>query len=393
MGKKLIALFTIVWAGFSFRAAADMKVEASVEKDKTGYFSKRFEFSGGTAPYTIVLEQHMRKTKNGYEPLLRGIGLRYPWYKGAGSNAWHISSFLDIQADGHYLVNNSSRETFPLYESAEILETGKKALIDLRMERREASLRLRFMMTEKCPSVIFCQITVEPKIDIKELVIGATAYPGAYTSKNNGNREARTAIRTIPCMKNDPAVKPVPLDIGKENWALLYDATLDLGNPQNRLIGANGCAGIYVKPGCVEEFQVKPTTYPVTVHLKKKTQPGKPIVITMAFEDMQIPVVDAYNKMSGNWEAVGEVFGSNDFVPTVISSFSKERELAKINELAKSSRIPQEPIEELKKSLADVLRLKNMIQEGNKPVSSEALLLEGMDVYKRKYMTLKRKSL
>ena len=338
----------------------------------------RYAFKGGTFPYVLRLCEG----KIG-DHFYRNLGLRGPWYENSEFvNAWAQNGFMDIIINGKPVLGGADEnKKYPrLFDRCETLESGgDRGLVQYIWEREEAVVRLRFLVRSDARP-LFAEIVIEPKQEIKSFKVGGSCYPGAYTTKGDGDRRMKTALR------DEKSVAKVEADPQKENWMLFCDEKLDMAQPINRRVGFNnnGCAGLYVWPEGTEKVNVNLEGY--TVGFGVAAKPGV-LRMCLAFDELKMANAEAFKTMEKEALNVQKIFAEETFKPTSLSSFNAGQEIKLIDELAGKGAG--------RKSAGELRVMVAKIQEaigagGDKQISGEQRALAALEDYKRAFYSVTR---
>ncbi|MCG2659973.1 MAG: hypothetical protein L6437_06995 [Kiritimatiellae bacterium] len=345
----------------------------------------RFAFKGGAFPYVLRLwESPIGKD------IYRGIGLRSPWYENPNAqNAWYQNSFMDISINGKPVIGgaNANKKYPLLFERCEVLESGgERALAQYVWDREEALVRLRFLMRPESRALL-AEIQIEPKQQIEKWFMDCSAYPGAYTSKNDGDRRMKTAIR------EEKSVTNVQVNIQTEPWMLLCDQKLDMADPINMRVGFvnNGCAGFYLLPDGVATNTVSLTGYPVDVGVLAQPSVTR---LRFAFDELPMANSNALATMQKEAPKVLKLLKEETFQPVSLTAFDVERERKEIDGMSATGCSCRRHIPQVKDALkkADGAITGYKLNSGTKPISAEQEALNALNFYRRSYLTAVRRS-
>jgi len=357
---------------------------ATVTASKQGQ-EYRFAFEGAPFPYVLRLWQG---PMGGHT--YRGLGLRGPWWKGGSfvNNTWYQNGFLDLVLNGKRLLGQPDiDQQYPqLFDRCEILESGKRALVQYLWERQEATVRLRFLVRPDCRALL-AEVRVEPKAGLESLAVSAACFPGGYTTKGDGDRRMKTALRE----EKSPAT--VDVDLARENSFLFCDARLDLADPLNRRVGgeATGCSGLYVLPDGFASMKVSLTGYPIDLTLS--AQPGA-TRLRFAFDELPQPNAEAFAVVQQAAPRIFEILLRETFSPGALTGYDAERERREVGALVGKPGASQELLPGLREALEAASQAVAAYRAGGeKPISAEQNALAALRLYERRLRTAQRYAL
>ncbi len=374
----LLALFpSLVWAAETPMAPAGVTVSASKEGD-----DHRFAFEGGTFPYVLRLwEGPIGKST------FRGLGLRGPWWRGGRwtASTWYMNNFLDLAVNGKPVLGGADpQKQYPLlYDRMQILESGPRALVQYVWERQEATVRLRFLMRPDCRALL-AEALIEPKQPLQSLAFTAACFPGGYTSKGDGDRRMKTALR------EEKSITTVQVDLSRESFFLFCDARLDLADPLNRRVGGetSGCAGLYVLPEDFATGQVRLTSYPIDLTFTARPDGRR---MRFAFDELQVPNAEAFQTVQQAAPGVLATLKSETFAPSSLTHFSSEAERAAVGTLSRTQTVPKPLLPPLQEAMDSAAQAVAAWQAGgDKPVTLEQNALDALSLYQRRLLTARR---
>ncbi len=361
------------------QAPASPGVSVTASKQGQEY---RFAFEGGAFPYVLRLWQG---PMGGHT--YRGLGLRGPWWKGGSfvNNTWYQNGFLDLVINGKRLLGQQDvDQEYPnLFDRCEILESGKRALVQYVWERREATIRLRFLVRPDCRALL-TEVLLEPKQALESLAVSAVSFPGGYTTKGGGDRRMKTAQR------EEKSTTTVEVDLVKENFFLLCDARLDLADPINRRVGgeATGCSGLYVLPDGFVSMKVSLTGYPIDLTLT--AQPGA-TRLRFAFDELAKPNAEAFEIVQQAAPQVLEILREKTFSPETLTGYDSERARREVAALAANAKVPRALLPPLQDALDRALQAVAAYRAGGeRPISTEENALAALRLYERRLRTAQR---
>ena len=337
----------------------------------------RFIFRDSKYPYVLRLCQ----ATIGNE-IYRGLGLRAPWFEGKGYNAWYHNGFMDIFINQKPCLSGPGiASKYPLlFNRCEIMETGKRALVQYIWEREEATVRLRFLAHPDSRALL-AEILIDPKQQIDSLIIKAFCFPGAYTSDNKGKRRLKTAVR------EEKSVTKVELNPQAENWMLFYDQQYDMADPVWGKYSMNGCAGLYLHPDDFEIVKVELTGY--TVEIKAEAKKGV-TRLRFAFDELPMAYTNALTTMLAEAPKVQGLLKEDIFQPAFLSSFDLEQEQQKVKRMA-SGNIDRARIESLNTELINIHKAIVAFKANvKKTVKEEQAILLALESYTRQALTVAR---
>ena len=374
----LLLLPSLAWAADE-PPAAPTGVTVSASKEGN---DNRFAFEGGTFPYVLRLwEGPIGKST------FRGLGLRGPWWKGGKyqTNTWYMNNFMDLAVNGKPVLGGPDpQKTYPLlFDRMEVLESGSRALVQYVWERAEGTVRLRFLMRPDCRALL-AEAVVEPKGALESFALTASSFPGGYTSKGDGDRRMKTALR------QEKSNATVEVDPSQESFFLFCDAKLDLAEPINRRVGgeASGCSGLYLLPDGFASGKVTLTGYPIDITFTAKPDVRR---LRFAFDELQTPNAEAFQTMQEAAPKVIEILKTESFAPSALIGFDSEAERAKVGGLSRTPGVPAKLLPPLQQAMDGAAQTAGAWQAGgDQPITIEQNALTALDLYQRRLLTAQR---
>ncbi len=374
----LLLLPSLAWAADEPPAApAGVTVSASQEGNDS-----RFAFEGGTFPYVLRLwEGPIGKST------YRGLGLRGPWWKGGQyqSNTWYMNNFMDLQVNGKPVLGGPDpQQQYPLlFDRMEVLESGPRALVQYVWERQEATVRLRFLMRPDCRALL-AEAVIEPQGPLQSFALTASSFPGGYTSKGDGDRRMKTALR------EEKSTATLEVDPTQESYFIFCDAKLDLADPINRRVGgeATGCSGLYLLPDGFASGQVTLTGYPIEMTFTAKPEVRR---LRFAFDELQTPNAEAFQTVQEAAAQVQEALRTETFAPSLLTGFGSETERATVGRLSRTASVPQKLLPPLQEALDGAMQaVAAWSGGGDQPIALEQSALDALGLHQRHLLTAQR---
>ena len=159
---------------------------------------------------------------------------------------WYHSGFLAI------LVNGRDIGTAPL-AGMTIAESGNRAILDMVWLADAGAVRARFLGLPHRDG-LYCEVTVDPKEEVKSLAARLTCYPSFFTSAYH--RDGARRIQTPNTLVRQG--ERVNLPAKDHWWSVYYDEIFDVAKGE----GDGPCA-LLVLPEQVTEIGFEPGGYAV----------------------------------------------------------------------------------------------------------------------------------
>lgn len=301
------------------------------------------------------------------------------------SNAWYMSGFMDLVMNGKPVLAGADPQVqYPLIaDRMEVLESGERALVQYVWERAEGTVRLRFLMRPDCRALL-AEAVVEPREGLQTLALTAACFPGAYTTKGDGDRRMKTAIR------EEKSTATLAVDPGQESYFVFSDAKLDRADPMNRRVGgeATGCAGLYLLPEDFANGEVKLTGYPIEMTFTAKAGGTR---LRFAFDELRMPNAEAFATVQGAAAQVQKMLRSESFAPSLLTGYDPEAERAQVSGLSRTATVPPALLPPLQEALDKAAQAVAAWQaDGDKPIAVEQQALDALSVYQRRRLTAER---
>jgi hypothetical protein len=262
-----------------------------VQRDCIG----RFQF--GPREYAIQYRVRQDKTTGKIDVIEGAVGMPLPC-----SCNWYHSGFLFLYLNGQDIALR------PL-SSMMVAESGDRAILDMVWHHELANVRLRFvgLPDHDC---LFCEITLEPKQEIKSLSLTLRCYPSFFTSfyKRVGARRIQTPTALVEENKRQ---KFAPADGW---WALYYDEVFDVAKGE----GEGPCAMLLL-PDQPTEISYEPGGYAVNTVI---TYPPSTRTLRLAFWDFKGETnAAALARLKETADQVRGQLQTLDFTPQAVRDF------------------------------------------------------------------------
>ena len=228
---------------------------------------------------------------------------------------WYHSGFLFVRINGKSIGKVRLRDGY-------VCETGQRAIADLVWDTPEAAVRLRFAGLPR-DDKLFCEIAIDPKVEVKELAIKLRCYPSFFTAhhKRKGDRKIKTPAATFNQGQN------VKLPAAEHWYGAYYDTIFDVAKGE----GEGPCAMMFV-PEPVKELRFNVGSYAVDTNLICKPDARTVRLALWEFPKVvNADVLAAFDKQADAWQ---QQLKTLDFTPTIVSTFDAKAELAALAKLA-----------------------------------------------------------
>jgi len=274
---------------------------------------QKFNFSLGKRRYTLRYGVYQDPAKP--EVAIPSEG--YLGMPGPCSCNWYHGGFLFILINGKDIGGTMLKE-------ATVAETRTRAIADFVWDAEPSVVRARFAGLPG-DDKLFCEITLEPKQEIKSLRLNLRCYPSFFTAwmKRNGDRKIKTPAAAVYNQGQNVAVP------GEENWyAVYYDTIFDVARGE----GSGPCAVLF-PPDMAKTVKFSVGSYGVGTTLECKPEARKLRLIFWDFRKVpNAEALAAFEKNSQQWLEQLQTF---DFAPAAVKTFDPEAELAQLNRLGK----------------------------------------------------------
>jgi len=139
---------------------------------------------------------------------------------------WYAGGFFDLQ------INGRSIGSVPIH-SLVGRSLGNRGCVDFLFDTPLSLVRIRFV-TLAGSDALYCQALLEPKVEIKSLLVLVRCYPSAYVS--TADRHVLTPTRDLAQGER------AELDLATESWLLYYDRIFDAGHVSPSRTGVGPCS-------------------------------------------------------------------------------------------------------------------------------------------------------
>ncbi|MCE5216348.1 hypothetical protein LLH03_04860 [bacterium] len=319
--------------------------------------SARFSF--GPIPYSISYRVRVDKNRNVIVPSEGYLGMPLPT-----SCNWYGGGFLTVTLNGQDIGMTPAGSVI-------VSQTGSQAILDLVWHHAIATVRVRFVGLPGRDR-LYCEISFDPKQEIKSLALGLRCYPSFFTSwyKRDGARLIQTPTATI---RQGEAAK---LPARDQWWALYSDDVFDVAKGE----GEGPCAMMYL-PGQPSEVNYAPGSYAVDTTL---VYPASTRQLRLAFWDLKGSTnAEALARMQAEAETTRQELEQTDFTPEVVRSFDVAALQAEVDRALASPEIRRTLGSRLSEVEAWVTRYGPALRQrdANPGIEAEETLLQSLQTY------------
>ncbi len=215
---------------------------------------------------------------------------------------WYHSGFLFI------LLNGRDIGSTPLSSMA-VAESGPRAICDLVWHDVLADVRVRFLGLPDSDHLC-CEISFDPKQEIRSLAIRLNCYPSYFTAWNH--RDGARRVQTPAALVEQGKSATLP---AKDNWwGLYYDEVFDVAKGEGE-----GPCGLMLMPQEAQEITLQPGDYAVGTTL---TYPPQTRRLRLAFWDFAGRTnAQALSRMRKDAGALRQELAGLDFTPACVRGF------------------------------------------------------------------------
>lgn len=316
-------------------------------------------FSSGTLPYSISYRVRIDKNRDSIVPSEGYIGMPQPT-----SCNWYGGGFLTVTLNGQDIGMTP-------VSSVLVAQTGSRAILDLVWHHTIATVRVRFVGLPGRDG-LYCEISLDPKQEIKSLAVGLRCYPSFFTSwyKRDGARRIQTPTATI--RQGEQAKLPA-----RDHWWALYsDDVFDVAKGE----GEGPCAMMYL-PGQPSEVTYAPGSYAVDTTL---VYPPSTRQLRLAFWDLKGATnAEALARMQAGAETTRQELEQADFTPEAVRSFDVAALQAEVDRALASPEIRNSLGRRLSEVEAWVTRYGPGLRQhdANPGLEAEETLLQSLQTY------------
>jgi hypothetical protein len=238
----------------------------------------------------------------------------YVGMPGPTSCNWYHGGFLFVRINGQDIGRARLHKGY-------VAETGRRAIADLIWDAPSAVVRIRFA-GRPADDKLLCQITLEPKVQVRSLRIGLRCYPSFFTAWHNrdGNRVITTPAATLKQGQR------VELPAAKHTYAVYTDTVFDPARGE----GEGPCA-MLLNPEGVESVKFNVGSYAVNTALICHPDARR---IRLAFwefpKQANADVLARFRRSADVWR---RELGGFAFTPSAVKGFDPQTELAQLDRL------------------------------------------------------------
>lgn len=344
---------TVTLSPMSERTVTVNNVEM-LQRDCTG----RFQF--GPRGYAIQYRVRQDKTTGKIDVIEGAVGMPLPC-----SCNWYHSGFLFIHLNGQDIALT------PL-SSMIVAESGERAILDLVWHHELANVRLRFvgLPNHDC---LLCEVTLEPKQEIKSLSLTLRCYPSFFTSfyKRVGGRRVQTPTALVEENKRQ---RLAPTDGW---WALYYDEVFDVARGE----GEGPCAMLLL-PDQPTEISYEPGGYAVNTVI---SYPPTTRNLRLAFWDFKGETnAAALARLKECADQIRGELQTLDFTPQAVRSFDLATLRAEVDRALQSDAVRKSLGPKLEQALEWMRQVEPALQTGAgaNAVEAQERLLQAQTTYR-----------
>lgn len=244
---------------------------------------------------------------------------------GPVAQGWYCYGFLNFRLNGQEAGTNAVSSMFEA-------EQGRRAILDSVWRLESADARVRFLGLPG-RDFLFCELTVDPRKEIKSLDLTTLCYPAYFTSFY-GQREQSRFVQTPSLLIREAEGRKDIRLVPKDNWWLLYgDDYFDVAKTRE----SEGPCAMMVLPEDVASIAIRGLGYDVTTTVSIAPATRN---IRMAFWKMKGKTnAEAADYLRTNGEKIRKELAALDFTPESIKTFDLAGITAEIERVARSEAV------------------------------------------------------